>query len=74
MWRDLLEEPNILQNERSTKFGFIDHLRPQIYNLLVNTTQQNSAFRAQWLASSEVISQVLLTSKQPKKNKMAFYW
>ena len=32
----------------------------------------NSTFRARWLASSEVISQVLFTSGQPKKNKMAF--
>ena len=32
----------------------------------------NSTFRARWLASSEVISQVLITSEQPKKNKMAF--
>ena len=32
----------------------------------------NSAFRTRWLASSEVISQVLFTSEQPKKNKMAF--
>ena len=32
----------------------------------------NSTFRARWLASSEVISQVLFTSEQPKKNKMAF--
>ena len=32
----------------------------------------NSAFRARWLANSEVISQVLFTSEQPKKNKMAF--
>ena len=32
----------------------------------------NSAFRARWLASLEVISQVLFTSEQPKKNKMAF--
>ena len=31
----------------------------------------NSAFRARWLASSEVISQVLFTSEQPKRNKMA---
>ena len=28
--------------------------------------------RADWLAESEVISQVLFTSEQPKKNKMAF--
>ena len=41
------------------------------YFLLVYTTQVNSAFRARWLASSEVISQVLFTSKQPKKNAMA---
>ena len=32
----------------------------------------NSTFRARWLASSDVISQVLFTSEQPKKNKMAF--
>ena len=32
----------------------------------------NSTFRVRWLASSEVISQVLFTSEQPKKNKMAF--
>ena len=32
----------------------------------------NSNFRGRWLASSEVISQVLFTSEQPKKNKMAF--
>ena len=32
----------------------------------------NTTFRARWLASSEVISQVLLTSEQSKKNKMAF--
>ena len=32
----------------------------------------NSTFRARWLASSEVISQVLFTSEQSKKNKMAF--
>ena len=42
------------------------------YRILVYTTQVNSTFRAHWLASSEVISQVLFTSKQPKKNKMAF--
>ena len=41
------------------------------YLLLVYTTQVNSTFRARWLASSEVISQVLFTSEQPKK-KMAF--
>ena len=32
----------------------------------------NSDFRGRWLASSEVISQVLFTSEQPKKNQMAF--
>ena len=31
-----------------------------------------SAFLARWLASSEVISQVLFTSKQPNKNKNGF--
>ena len=39
---------------------------------LVYTTQVNRTFRARWLVGSEVISQVLFTSKQPKKNKMAF--
>ena len=42
------------------------------YQELVYTTQVNTTFRARWLASSEVISQVLFTSEQPKKNKMAF--
>ena len=32
----------------------------------------NSTFRVRWLASSEVISQVLFISEQPKKTKMAF--
>ena len=41
------------------------------YFYLVYTTQVNSTFRARWLASSEVISQVPFTSEQPKKNKMA---
>ena len=40
--------------------------------VLVYTTQVNSTFRARWLANSEVISQVLFTSEQPKKNKMDF--
>ena len=31
----------------------------------------NSAFGARWLASPEVIIQVLLTSEQPKRNEMA---
>ena len=31
----------------------------------------NSAFGARWLASSEVIIQVLFTSERPKRNKMA---
>jgi len=41
------------------------------YESLVYTTQVNSTFRARWVASSEGISQVLFTSEQPKKNKMA---
>ena len=36
------------------------------------TTQVNRTFRARWLASSEVIIQVIFTSVQAKKNKMAF--
>ena len=42
------------------------------YWWLVYTTQVNSTFRARWLASLEVISQVLFTSEQPIKNKIAF--
>ena len=37
--------------------------------MLVYTTQMNSTFRARWLASSEVINQVLFTSEHPKKKK-----
>ena len=33
------------------------------YFKLIYTTQVNSAFGAQWLASSEMVSQVLFTSK-----------
>ena len=40
--------------------------------MLVYTTQVNSTFRGRWLASFEVISQVLFTSEQPKKSEMAF--
>ena len=36
--------------------------------ILAYTTQVNSTFRARWLASSKVISQVLFTYEQPKKN------
>ena len=42
------------------------------YLPLVYTTQVNSTFWVPWLASSEVIRQVLFTSEQPKKNKMTF--
>ena len=52
----------------SDKFSYLTLLRP--YGVLVYTTQVDSAFRARWLASSEVISQVLFTSEQPEKNKM----
>ena len=38
---------------------------------LVYTPQVNSTFRARWLASSKVISQVLFNSEQSKENKMA---
>ena len=40
--------------------------------MLVYTTQVDSTFRVRWLARSEVISEVLFTSEQPKKNKIAF--
>ena len=48
------------------------NLSGEIYFNSVYTAQVNSTFRARWLASSEVISQVLFTSQQPKENKMAF--
>ena len=41
------------------------------YLSLVYATQVNSAFGARWLASPEVIIQVLFTSEQPKRNKLA---
>ena len=42
-----------------------------IFFSIYHTTEYWVLF-ARWLASSEVISQVLFTSEQPKKNKMAF--
>ena len=39
---------------------------------LVYTIQVNSAFGERWLATPEVIIQVLFTSEQPERNKMAF--
>ena len=47
-------------------------LKKSRYFELVYTTQVNSAFCVRWLANSEVISQVLFTSKQLKNNKIAF--
>ena len=43
-----------------------------LYIELVYTIQVNSAFGARSLASPEVIIQVLFTSEQPERNKMAF--
>ena len=40
--------------------------------MLVYTTQVDSTFRVRWLARSEVISQVLFTSEQPKKNSYSY--
>ena len=49
-----------------TLFMYLNHERTSTkasgYLNLVYTTQVNSTFRARWLASSEVISQVLFTS------------
>ena len=64
---------SLLGNEEDAK-GLLNiklEVLSHIY-LLVYTIQVNSTFRARWLASSEVISQVLFTSEQPKENKMAF--
>ena len=38
----------------------------------IYTTQVNTTFCARWFPRSELISQVLFTSEQRKKNKMAF--
>ena len=48
------------------------HTLIELLSNLVYTTQVNSTFRARSLASSEVISQVLFTYEQPKKNQTAF--
>ena len=61
---------NWKQSNGKPKMVFI--LSNLAYFTLVYTTQVSNTFRAHWLASSEVISQVLFTSEQPKKNKMAF--
>ena len=45
---------------------------PLAYKVLLYTTQVNSTYRVCWLGSSEVISQVLFTSEQLKKKRMAF--
>ena len=44
-----------------------------VNNYLVYTTQVNSTFHTCCLARTKVISQVQVTSEQPKKNKMAFH-
>ena len=53
---------------------FPDHHTHQQLTMsqIVYTTQVNSSVHTRWLASSEVISQVLFTSKQRKKNKHGF--
>ena len=52
----------------------IDRLifRSSVSSIVHALTQVNSTFCAHWLASSEVISQVLFTSEQQKENKTAF--
>ncbi len=40
------------------------------HHILVYTTQVNSAFRASWLVNSEVISKLLFTFEQLKRNKL----
>ena len=52
--------------------GFNQSETRKYFEWIVYTTQVNSTFRARWLATSEVISQILFTSEQPKKNKVAF--
>ena len=63
---------NTLLDLQNSSYPTRPHAIISKYLLLVYTTQENSTFRALWLASSEVISQVLFTSELPKKNKMAF--
>ena len=50
--------------------GYYKNHIQQLFHYI--TTQVNSTFSVRLLASSEVISQVLFTSQQPKKNKIAF--
>ena len=64
-------------NSTGTKFtsmkgssGIILKLLCQIE--LIHTTQVSSTFCVRWLANSEVISQVLFTSEQPKKIQNGF--
>ena len=57
---------------KSAKIPYTPFLHGALQLLLVYTTQVNSTFRAHWFVSSEVISQVLFTSNQPKKNKNGF--
>ena len=57
-------------NFRETTRHFSLRSQNSEYPRLVYTTQVNSAFGAPWLASPEVIIQVLFTSEQPRRNKM----
>ena len=71
----ICSEKRTVFRERSSRktVSFKEQIMPKYkYLSLVYTTQVNSTFRARWLASWEVISQVLFTSEQPKENKMAF--
>ena len=65
----------LLRTKQSRLKQYIKHYLCIVsYPQLVYSTQVNSTctFCMGWLASSQVISQVLFTSEQPKKNKMAF--
>ena len=64
----------ILQRQIRKAFWEVSSVQTALLSnlALVFTTQVNSTFRARWLASSEVISQVLFPSEKPKKYKIVF--
>ena len=70
--RTVIHNENEHERDQSKYHYYFPFIYASVRAHLVYITQVNSTFRTCWLASSEVISQVLFTSEQPKKNKMAF--
>ena len=70
--RTVIHNENEHERDQSKYHYYFPFIYASVRAHLVYITQVNSTFRTRWFASSEVISQVLFTSEQPKKNKMAF--